>query len=389
MRTILSLMLCLLIAGMAEAQQNVGFRKGNVVSPEVNADGSVTFRLQADKAKKALVVGDWEANQGKGEMKKNKQGVWEYTTPQLPSEMYTYRFSVDGVTDLDPANPFSKRDVGNLFSVFYVGGGNADMYQVHDVPHGDMVSTWYHSNRLKADRRLTVYLPPFYGKENRSYPVFYLLHGSGGDETAWTELGNVARIMDNLIAQGKAEPMIVVMPNGNSAKQAAPGETPENLDFKPVMTNQLPGYKNGDYELAFPEIVQFIDTKYRTLPDKAHRAIAGLSMGGFHTLYTSLNYPGYFDYIGLFSAGLNMATVDQTLPAYSDLGGKLKGLQQEGYKLFWLAIGNTDFLYEANQDFRKQMEAVGFKYAYHESTRGHIWANWRQYLLLFAPQLFK
>ena len=142
MRTILSLMLCLLIAGMAEAQQNVGFRKGNIVSPEVNADGSVTFRLQADKAKTALVVGDWEANQGKGEMKKNKQGVWEYTTPQLPSEMYTYRFSVDGVTDLDPANPFSKRDVGNLFSVFYVGGGNADMYQVHDVPHGDMITTW-------------------------------------------------------------------------------------------------------------------------------------------------------------------------------------------------------------------------------------------------------
>ena len=389
MKNLFFLILCFFWAGIAQAQQNVGFRKGNIQSPEINPDNTVTFRLQADKAKQVLVVGDWEANGGKGEMKKNKEGVWEYTSPVLPSEMYTYRFSIDGVVDLDPVNPFTKRDVGNLFSVFFVNGGYADYYQVHDVPHGDMLTTWYHSNRLQADRRLSVYLPPFYGKENKSYPVFYLLHGSGGDETAWVELGNVARIMDNLIAEGKIEPMIVVMPNGNSGKQAAPGETSENHAYKPVMTNQLPGYKNGDYELAFPEIIQFIDTKFRTISDKAHRAIAGLSMGGFHTLYTSINYPGYFDYIGLFSAGLNMTTVDQTLPAYRDLEGKLKGLQQAGYKLFWLAIGNTDFLYEANQDFRKQMEAIDFKYIYHESTRGHIWANWRQYLLLFAPQLFK
>ena len=209
MRNLFFLILCFFWAGIANAQQNVGFRKGNIHSPEINPDHSVTFRLQADKAKQVLVVGDWEANGGKGEMKKNKEGVWEYTSPVLPSEMYTYRFSIDGVVDLDPVNPFTKRDVGNLFSVFFVEGGYADYYQVHDVPHGDMLTTWYHSNRLQADRRLSVYLPPFYGKENKSYPVFYLLHGSGGDETAWVELGNVARIMDNLIAEGKIEPMIV------------------------------------------------------------------------------------------------------------------------------------------------------------------------------------
>ena len=267
MRNLFFLILCFLWAGIAQAQQNVGFRKGNIQSPEINPDNSVTFRLQADKAKQVLVLGDWEANEGKGEMKKNKAGVWEYTTPVLPSEMYTYRFSIDGVVDLDPVNPFTKRDVGNIFSVFFINGGFADMYQVKDVPHGDMITTWYHSNRLQADRRLSVYLPPFYGKENKSYPVFYLLHGSGGDETAWVELGNVARIMDNLIAAGKAEPMIVVMPNGNSGKQAAPGETSENHAYKPVMTNQLPGYKNGDYELAFPEIIQFI-LRHRIAPDR-------------------------------------------------------------------------------------------------------------------------
>ena len=164
MRNLFFLILCFFWAGIANAQQNVGFRKGNIHSPEINPDHSVTFRLQADKAKQVLVVGDWEANGGKGEMKKNKEGVWEYTSPVLPSEMYTYRFSIDGVVDLDPVNPFTKRDVGNLFSVFFVEGGYADYYKVHDVPHGDMLTTWYHSNRLQADRRLSVYLPPFYGK---------------------------------------------------------------------------------------------------------------------------------------------------------------------------------------------------------------------------------
>ena len=380
---------CLWLTVSAAAQQNVKFTESSIESPVVNADRSVTFTVAAPDAHAVAVHGDWEANGGTADLVNCGQGIWKYTTPPLPSEMYTYRLTVDGVDGLDPTNPFTRRDVGTVFSIFYVGGGCADYYQVRDVAHGSVAHVWYHSDALHADRRLSVYLPPHYGESGKKYPVLYLLHGSGGDENAWLELGHAARILDNLIAEGKAEPMIVVMPNGNSGKQAAPGETSENHAYKPVMTNQLPGYKNGDYELAFPEIIQFIDTKFRTIPDKAHRAIAGLSMGGFHTLYTSINYPGYFDYIGLFSAGLNMTTVDQTLPAYRDLEGKLKGLQQAGYKLFWLAIGNTDFLYEANQDFRKQMEAIDFKYIYHESTRGHIWANWRQYLLLFAPQLFK
>ncbi len=162
---------------------------------------------------------------------------------------------------------------------------------------------WYHSNALGLDRRLQVYTPPFYDSTNRNYPVLYLLHGSGGDENAWVELGSLPRIMDNLLAEGKIEPMIVVMPNGNPSKQAAPGETTENLAYKPQMSNKFPGFKRGSYEMAFPEIVNFIDTRYRTIPDKAHRAIAGLSMGGMHSLTISANYPDLFDYVGLFSAG--------------------------------------------------------------------------------------
>lgn len=375
------------VAVAAMAQQNVGFREGSVVSPQINEDNSVTFRLRADAAGHVTVIGDWAANGGRGEMTRNADGVWTYTTPVLPSEMYTYRLDVDGVVNLDPLNPFTRRDVGNVYSVFYIGGGCGDYYQVHDVPHGDVVTTWYHSDSAGADRRLSVYLPPCYGKEDRKYPVLYLLHGSGGDETAWLDLGHVARIMDNLIARGEAEPMIVVMPNGNFSKQAAPGETPENLAFRPVMTNMLTDYKNGAYEMAFTEIIGFIDNKYSTIPDRQHRAIAGLSMGGFHSLYIALNYPGWFDYVGLFSAGL-MTDLNTDREAYRDEDAKLARLSELGCKLFWIGIGKDDFLYEANTDFRKRLDSMGFDYIYHESERGHIWANWRQYLLLFVPQLF-
>lgn len=375
------------VAVAAMAQQNVGFRESPVVSPQINEDNSVTFRLRADAAGHVTVIGDWAANGGRGEMTRNADGVWTYTTPVLPSEMYTYRLDVDGVVNLDPLNPFTRRDVGNMCSVFYIGGGCGDYYQVHDVPHGDVVTTWYHSDSAGADRRLSVYLPPCYGKEGRKYPVLYLLHGSGGDETAWLDLGHVARIMDNLIARGEAEPMIVVMPNGNFSKQAAPGETPENLAFRPVMTNMLTDYKNGAYEMAFTEIIGFVDNKYSTIPDRQHRAIAGLSMGGFHSLYIALNYPGWFDYVGLFSAGL-MTDLNTDREAYRDEDAKLARLSELGYKLFWIGIGKDDFLYEANTDFRKRLDSMGFDYIYHESERGHIWANWRQYLLLFVPQLF-
>lgn len=390
-QTFLCLILGLWVATMAHAQQNVSFRQGSVISPQVNEDRTVTFRLLAPKAGSVLVVGDWEADKGVGQMQRGTDSVWMYTTPALPSEMYTYRFVIDGVAGLDPSNPFTRRDVGNLFSIFFVDGGCADYYQVQEVPHGTLSARWYHSEQLGSSRRLSVYTPPLYESEkDKAYPVLYLLHGSGGDENAWVELGNVARIMDNLIAEGKAEPMIVVMPNGNASKEAAPGETSENLAYRPAMTNLIPGaYKNGHYETAFPEIVQFIDSNYRTVPDKAHRALAGLSMGGFHTLYISINHPAYFDYIGLFSAGLDMSNVDVSQPAYHNLDGKLKTLQKAGYKLFWIAIGDEDFLYQANRDFCRRLDKLKFDYEYHESTRGHLWANWRQYLLLFAPRLFK
>ena len=384
----LALLLTAIISFGARAQQNTGFRQGTIISPEVGEGNSVTFRLKAPLANVVTIKGDWEADGGKGIMTKNANGIWSFTVASLPSDMYLYTFTVDSVQMLDPVNPFVCRDVGNLFSVFIMGKGKGDYYSVKDVPHGSVTRTWYSSTALKANRRLTIYTPPGYDVSKSKYPVLYLLHGSGGDEEAWVTLGSVPRILDNLIAEGKAEPMIVVMPNGNPSKQAAPGETKENLSYRPVMSNTLPGYKEGTYERSFKEIVDFIDTHYRTKAEKSERAVAGLSMGGFHSIFISANHPGVFDYVGLFSPGINFKTVNMTNPAYNNLDDKLTSQMKKGVKLYWMGIGKTDGLYESLQEYRKTLDKLHFPYQYVESTRGHIWSNWRSYLLEFVPLLF-
>lgn len=379
----------LLCISVAFAQQNVGFR-ANIVSPVVNPEGTVTFKLKAPLAKYVNVRGDWEANGGVGQMTKDANGIWNYTTTKLPSDLYFYSFEVDSIRIADPSNAFSYRDVGNLFSLFIVNNGNGDNYSVNNVPHGNVSSVWYPSNQYKTDRRLMVYTPPGYETNKNKYPVLYLLHGSGGDEEAWVTLGRVPNIIDNLIAQGKIEPMIVVMPNGNPSKQAAPGATSENYTYRPTMSQFLPNFADGSYELSFNEIVNFIDSRFRTKAQKSQRAIAGLSMGGFHSLLISANHPDLFDYVGLFSPGTpSSRMLDSTRTAYKNLDAKFTTQKTKGYKLYWIAIGKTDFLYNGMQAHRKRLDELKFPYTYVESERGHIWSNWRAYMLQFTPLLFK
>jgi enterochelin esterase-like enzyme len=388
-KKVVAILLMAIIFVGARAQQNTGFRQGSIISPQVNEGNMVTFRLKAPLAHSVTIKGDWETDGGKGSMTKDANGVWSFTTPSLPSDMYLYTFNVDSVQMLDPTNAFVVRDVGNLFSVVITNKGNGDYYSVKDVPHGSVTRSWYPSATFSTSRRLTVYTPPGYEVSKARYPVLYLLHGSGGDEEAWVSLGAVPRIMDNLLAEGKVEPMIVVMPNGNPSKQAAPGETKENLAYRPVMSNTLPGYKEGSYELSFKEIVDFVDKRYRTKPEKSKRAVAGLSMGGFHSLFISANHPDVFDYAGLFSPGINFKTVNMTIPAYSNLETKLAVQMKKGFKLYWMAIGTTDALFEPLQEYKKTLDNLHFPYTYVQSTRGHIWSNWRSYLLQFTPLLFK
>jgi enterochelin esterase family protein len=233
---------------------------------------------------------------------------------------------------------------------------------------------------------MTVYTPAGYEKGDQRYPVFYLLHGMGGDENAWSDLGRATQIMDNLIAQGKAEPMIVVMTNGNGAREATPAHSSEGMKQP---DNRTARGRAGAFEESFPEIVNYMDKHYRTIKKKSARAIAGLSMGGGHTLQISKEYPDMFDYVGLFSSSVRMTPNNSASPIYQDILGKLKVQFAKKPKLYWIAIGKDDFLYKANAEFRKVLDENGFEYEYFENGDGHIWRNWRIYLSMFAPRLFK
>ena len=372
------------------AQENLDFMEiTEITSPEVNTNKSVTFRLKAPDANIVEIQGSWIPSegfeQGKIKMTKARDGVWSYTTQALSPELYTYSFIVDGLKINDPNNVYSIRDVASVVNIFLVDGEQADLYKVNDVPHGSVVRQWYNSPTLGSTRRVAIYTPAGYESGNDSYSVLYLLHGVGGDEEAWMSLGRTSQILDNLIAQGKAKPMIVVMTNGHTSNTAAPGESSKGF-YKPVM--MTPDVFNGDMERSFKDVISFVESTYRVKKDKANRAIAGLSMGGFHSLYISVNYPNTFDYVGLFSPAI-MPPNNAQSPIYKDLDNKLKSQKMNGYKLYWIGIGNKDFLYKNVAEYKEKLNELNFKYAYVESDGGHTWSNWRVYLSQYVPLLFK
>ena len=373
----LAIMLSMSIATLS-AQQNL-WQNEPPKSPEINADMSVTIRLYAPNAERVTLVGDFVDNVA---MTRNAEGVWEYTSAPLASELYNYWFNVDGIDHVnDPANSYIVRDVGSQMNYFIIPGERGDLYAAQDVPHGTMAKVWAEVSDGRA-RRMTIYTPAGYEEGKGRYPVLYLLHGMGGDEDAWTATGRVAEIMDNLIAEGKAEPMIVVMTNGCTQHVSAPGYSHEGM-WRPYMSGSM----DGSFEAMFPSIVEWVDDHYRTKAKKAYRAIAGLSMGGFHSMQISKEYPTMFDYVGLFSAAIFRGK--EGIETYSNLEAKLERQFDEGVKLYWIAIGKDDFLYDENVRYRALLDSEGHPYTYRESDGGHIWRNWRIYLGEYAQLLFK
>ncbi|HPR61112.1 MAG TPA: alpha/beta hydrolase-fold protein [Prolixibacteraceae bacterium] len=368
-----------------------------IVSPEVNSNKTVTFRFQAPNADSVFITGDFLPTAkydsqwgeidipGRAMLEKDNNGTWSFTSAVLEPNLYSYSFIVDGLITTDPNNVYKVRDVASVFDVFIVDGGIADLYKVNQVPHGSVTRCWYNSPTLEKQRRITIYTPPGYENNNEKYPVLYLLHGMGGDEEAWIALGRTAQIIDNLIAQGKAQPMIVVMPNGNAAQEAAPGESSLGM-YKPTM--QLPNTMDGTYENSFKDIISFVESNYRVKAEKSNRAIAGLSMGGFHSLHISRFYPNTFDYVGLFSAAI-MPDEKVKSKVYENFDETLSAQMNNGVQLYWIGIGKTDFLYQANVDYRKKLDSMDFKYTYIETEGGHTWDNWRKYLSEFATQIFQ
>ncbi len=407
MKKVLTMMVCALCAVSVQAQEKL-FSAANVESPVVNADGTVTFNLYAPKAVKVEVTGDFLPatkrevpgfgtieQPGVAQLTEGKDGVWSYTTAKLSPELYSYTFNIDGMTGVkDPANVYVNRDIVSFSNIFIVSdqkGDKGDLYRVNEVRHGNLSKVWYDSPTLKMQRRMTVYTPAGYDK-GKSYPVLYLLHGAGGDENAWSELGRAAQIMDNLIATGKARPMIVVMPNGNTDCQAAPGEWSRGM-YQPSFRGSVDQKPVATMDESFMDIVRYIESHYKVAKGKKNRAICGLSMGGAHTFATSKRYPDTFNYIGLFSAAIHMGgdpqkSTYERLTTDKVVQGQLAKLFAGKPALYWIAIGKTDFLYQQNADLRKYLDEKGYPYEYVETEGGHIWRNWRIYLTQFAQKIF-
>lgn len=363
-----------------------------IISPEILPDNKVTFRVYAKEASKITVSGEWQAGFNASEaLVKGDTGMFMLTVGPLKPELYGYTFTVDGVTTIDPNNVQVRRDGTRYGSFFIIPGPESDLYfQKNGVPHGNVSKVWYNSPILGMDRRVYIYTPAGYEKSNQKYPVFYLLHGAGGDEDAWTNMGRAAQIMDNLIAQGKAKPMIVVMTNGNANQSGAQNDVTD----APIQGDPMVAYQKlaGKFESHLvKDLVPFIEKNYNVLTGKENRAIAGLSMGGMHTQTITNDNPGMFSYIGVFSMGImNFGLQNQDAAKLdAERETKIEALKDSGYKLYWIGVGKDDFVYQSVIKLRSTLDKHNFKYTYRESTGGHTWANWRIYLSEFAPLLFK
>ena len=368
----------LVLAASLQAQELTNFNFGGqapVISPEIQGD-SVTFRLKADYATIVKLSGSWMPNPWGDtiDMQRGANNVWSVKIPLPPAEIYTYNFVVDGVAVNDPQNVLVQRDGTRYLPMITVPGERTENYGEAVKQHGTVSHPWYESKILGMNRRLTVYTP--YGYEanpKKKYPVLYLLHGAGGDEEAWISMGRTAQILDNLIEKGLAEPMIVVMPNGNANQAAARTlNIPEaQMDWRD------PSLQNAYVKSLCEEIVPFIEKNFRAVAKPASRAIAGLSMGGGHTISASILYPEMFDYICPLSAA-GQATPEQ-----------IATLKKAGVKLYFLACGDTDFLFEGSKALDKTLTEQGLDHIFYVSDGGHVWSNWRLYLNTFAQKLFK
>ena len=367
---------------MAVTMGAQGYFAPSVNSPEIAKDGSVTFKMKTADADTVRLIIDTRVDTL---MKHTGNDTWSITLRDLEPDLYMYYFTIDGMKVLDNDNAHVLRDVKSVMNTFVLDPNGDCPVAVHDVPHGKVEAVWYDSPTLNAKRRMMVYLPSGYELGRQRYPVLYLLHGTGGDETVWLEQGHAAQVFDNLIATGKAEPMIVVMPNGHTDTPAAPGMGPNNNE-QPTFAHKQ--WMEGTFESSFNDIVKWVDSNYRTRDAKRYRAIAGLSMGGYHSLYISANQPDDFAYVGLFSAAIGRMDKG-TSKIYDDLEAKLVAQFSQRPRLYWIGIGKDDFLYKDNAEFRQMLDKNRIRYTYHESGAGHEWANWRDYLIIFTQLLFK
>jgi enterochelin esterase-like enzyme len=385
--TLLLVVLANLPAAFAQAPPQQPTPNDTLISPEVLPDRRVTFRIYAPKASEVAIGGDWTA-QGLGpggRLEKDEKGVWSITIGPLPPDFYSYRFTVDGVRTIDPKNPLIKQGVSSLDSMFFITGEAAAFEAHQTVPHGEIRKVWYQSTTLGEQRRMHIYFPPGYENSKDRYPVFYLLHGGGDEDSGWSTIGRAGFILDNLLAALKARPMLVVMPNGSlprpaSLPPATPGAPPD-----PAVTAALQDRFTNE---LLKDIVPFVEKHYRVLAGRDHRAIAGLSMGGGQTTRVVTTNPDQFAYVAVWSAGVNPQTsadFEQRNAAFFSSAEKLN----KQIKLLSISVGDTDFALAGSKNLAELLKKHRIKHELHISGGGHTWINWRHYLNELAPRLFR
>jgi len=393
--TMLSGALVLPLAGSAQPADQPGRGPGATtpafVSPDVLSDRRVAFRIFSPKAEEVRLVGtDIPRNTQGIAMTRGADGVWEAIVGPLEPGAYRYNFNVNGVAVIDPRSPAISESNNNVWSLVYVPG--AAFMEDRDVPHGAVAAVTYHSTALQKVRRMHVYTPPGYEKGTGTFPVFYLLHGAGDNDESWTSVGRAGFILDNLIADRKAHPMIVVMPAGHTSR------TPANAIGRSATDEFVQDFVQ--------DVVPYVEKHYRVLADRSHRAIAGLSMGGNQTLHVTMPHLDQFAYVGVFSSGLLGAAPGGRGPApaagapppapaldeawaQEQLATLDSGARKHPLKLFWFATGSDDRLIPTTRATVELFKEHGFTPGFKESGGGHTWLNWREYLNEFAPQLFQ
>jgi len=363
-----------------------------VTSPEVQADRRIVFRILAPKADTVtLQAGDIQGQpRGGPELVKGANGVWEATIGPVVPGAYRYRFMVNGVAVMDPRNPSVSESNNNAWSMFYVPG--ADFMDAGKTPHGAVAAVHYFSTALNRPRRMHIYTPPGYELGKGKYPVFYLLHGASDSDDSWSSVGRAGFIVDNLIAAGKAKPMIIVMPAGHTTTTFTPGGR----------GSSAPDEFSQDF---VTDIMPYVESHYRVMKDRKSRAIAGLSMGGAQTLNISMSHLDKFAYIGVYSSGVfgsapRPAAAAGAAPAPSvpmpspewekqRLAMLDDAKLKKDLKLLWFATGKEDFLLNTTKATLEILKKHGFSPVYNETAGGHTWLNWRDYLNEFAPKLFQ
>ncbi len=343
-------------------------------SPEVGPDRRVTFRLRAPKATEVTLTGEFM--QGSKPLTRDAAGVWSVTTDPLPPEIYNYNLTIDGVKTIDPGNPALKTGStsATIQSLLEVHGDTPAFYDARRVPHGQIHTIWYESKSLNEIRRMTIYTPPGYDASGRTkYPTLYLLHGANADESAWTKLGHVNHILDNLLAEKKIKPFIVVMPFGYGA--------PPGTELFDGSFDSIAAAFGKD---LLGDVIPYVEARFPVYKDRDHRALAGLSMGGVESLTIGLNHLDLFSYVGGFSAAVRPADFTR------DFGALAANPQQVNQKLhlLWLAVGRDDGFLTADEALSKFLTAAKIKHSYQTSEGAHTWIVWRRYLRDFAPLLF-